>query len=73
MPRELVIDIVDTLNTSRSTDAPWQSFVYGNSNHGFGLRGETLNLLADNSSNPEEVFAKEAAFLQAVRWFDTYL
>lgn len=73
MPRELVNDIVDTLNNSRATDAPYQSVVYGNSHHGFGLRGETLNLLADNSSNPEEVFAKESAFLQAVRWFDTYL
>lgn len=73
MPRDLVNDIVDTLNNSRATDAPYQSVVYGNSNHGFGLRGETLNLQADNSSNPEEVFAKESAFLQSVRWFDTYL
>ncbi|KAI7774671.1 hypothetical protein LA080_008019 [Diaporthe eres] len=73
MPRELVNDIVDTLNNSRATAAPYQSVVYGNSNHGLGLRGETLNLQADNSSNPEEVFAKESAFLQAVRWFDTYL
>lgn len=73
MPRDLVNDIVDTLNNSRTTAAPYQSVIYGNSNHGFGLRGETLNLQADNSSNPEEVFAKESAFLQAVRWFDTYL
>ncbi|KAG6354161.1 hypothetical protein INS49_004765 [Diaporthe citri] len=73
MPRDLVNDIVDTLNNSRATAAPYQSVVYGNRNHGFGLRGETLNLQADNSFNPEEVFAKESAFLQSVRWFDTYL
>ncbi|KAI3393316.1 hypothetical protein diail_4449 [Diaporthe ilicicola] len=73
MPRELVNAIVDTLKNSRATDAPYQTVVYGNSNHGFGLRGEILNLQADNSSDPEEVFAKETAFLQALRWFDTYL
>lgn len=39
--------------------------LYGSVAHGFGVRA--------NVSDPRGKFAKEQAFFQAVRWFDTWL
>lgn len=44
---------------------PYQITLYGGVEHGFSIRGDV--------SKPHIKFAKEAAFLQAVAWFDTWL
>ncbi|KAK0718511.1 dienelactone hydrolase, partial [Lasiosphaeria miniovina] len=44
---------------------PYQVALYSGTSHGFGVRA--------NVSNPIEKFAKESAYLQAVRWFDNFL
>lgn len=44
---------------------PYQMTLYSGVEHGFAVRGD-LN-------KPEIKFAKEAAFLQAVQWFDEFL
>jgi hypothetical protein len=43
---------------------PYQFTLYGGTSHGFGVRG--------NVSDPQEKFGKEAAFYQAVRWFNAW-
>lgn len=44
---------------------PYQMTLYSGVEHGFAVRGDI--------SKPDIKFAKEAAFLQAVQWFDEYL
>jgi dienelactone hydrolase len=44
---------------------PYQMVLYSGVEHGFAVRGD-LN-------KPEIKFAKEAAFIQAVQWFDEFL
>lgn len=46
------------------TGQPYQVSLYGGTSHGFAVRA--------NISNPVEKFGKEAAFVQATRWFDTW-
>jgi dienelactone hydrolase len=43
---------------------PYQLTLYGGTSHGFGVRA--------NISDPEQKFGKESAFLQAVRWFESW-
>jgi hypothetical protein len=43
----------------------YQMSLYGGTSHGFAVRA--------NVTDPEQKFAKETAFLQAVRWFDNWL
>lgn len=47
------------------TSEPYQVSLYSGTQHGFAVRA--------NLSNPVQKFAKEEAFLQAVRWFDHFL
>ncbi|KAF2664928.1 dienelactone hydrolase family protein [Microthyrium microscopicum] len=47
------------------SNIPFQISLYGSTAHGFGVRG--------NMTNKREKYAKEEAYLQAVRWFDTWL
>ncbi|KAL2133710.1 hypothetical protein VTI74DRAFT_1886 [Chaetomium olivicolor] len=47
-----------------NTTQPYQVNLYGGTSHGFGVRA--------NVSDPEQKFGKEAAFYQAVRWFDAW-
>ena len=47
-----------------STTQPYQVNLYGGTAHGFGTRA--------NISDPEQKFGKEAAFYQAVRWFNAW-
>ena len=49
----------------RSTGNPYQINLYSGVVHGFAVRGDT--------SKKIEKFAKEQAFLQAIRWFDSWL
>lgn len=44
---------------------PYESKVYGGTNHGFAVRGDP--------KDPRQVYAKEAAFAQATLWFDEHL
>jgi len=44
---------------------PFQMTVYGSVSHGFAVRG--------NVADKRIKYAKEEAYLQAVRWFDTWL
>lgn len=44
---------------------PYQLTLYSGVEHGFAVRADI--------SKPHVKFAKEAAFLQAVQWFDEYL
>ncbi|KAI8663534.1 DLH domain-containing protein [Fusarium keratoplasticum] len=46
------------------TPQPFQVNLYSGTQHGFGVRA--------NVSDPEQKFAKEAAFWQAVRWFGAW-
>ncbi|CAI6091796.1 unnamed protein product [Clonostachys chloroleuca] len=46
------------------TEQTYSISLYSGTMHGFGVRA--------NVSDPEQRFAKEAAFFQAVRWFDTW-
>jgi dienelactone hydrolase len=47
-----------------TTDQPWSLALYSNTPHGFGVRA--------NISIPQQKFGKEEAFVQAVRWFDSW-
>ncbi len=47
-----------------NTGQPYQVNLYGGTSHGFGVRA--------NVSDPEQKFGKEAAFYQAVRWFNAW-
>lgn len=49
----------------KDTKQPYQTTLYSGVEHGFACRG--------NTSTKVGKFAKEAAFLQAVNWFDTWL
>lgn len=44
--------------------SPYQVNLYSGVQHGFGVRA--------NVSDPVQKFAKESAFLQAVRWFNNF-
>ncbi|KAF2108652.1 dienelactone hydrolase [Lophiotrema nucula] len=46
-------------------DVPWQINLFSDVVHGFAVRSDI--------SKPREKFAKEAAFLQAVHWFDEHV
>lgn len=49
----------------KKTKQPYQISLYSGVEHGFACRGDTSTKVGK--------FAKEAAFLQAVNWFDTWL
>lgn len=49
----------------RNRTQPYQISLYGGTSHGFGVRA--------NLSDPRQKYAKEEAYLQAVRFFDTFL
>lgn len=49
----------------QETGVPYQITLYSGVAHGFGVRGDPKNKTTR--------YAKEAAFLQAVQWFDEYL
>ncbi|WPH00443.1 Hypothetical protein R9X50_00327200 [Acrodontium crateriforme] len=49
----------------KNMDIPYQITIYSDVVHGFAVRGDP--------SKPREKFAKEAAFLQHVQWFDEYV
>ncbi|KLU84473.1 hypothetical protein MAPG_03515 [Magnaporthiopsis poae ATCC 64411] len=70
LPRISCVDVVGTVGragpaTVAAADVPSCLALYSGVAHGFGVR---VNL-----SDPEAGFAKEAAFAQAVRWFDYWL
>lgn len=44
--------------------SPYQTSLYSGVPHGFGVRV--------NNTDPVQVWAKDSAFLQAVRWFSTF-
>lgn len=44
--------------------SPYQLNLYSGVSHGFGVR--------INTTDPVQVFAKDTAFLQAVRWFRSF-
>lgn len=48
----------------REAGSAYQVSLYSGTAHGFAVRA--------NISDPQEKFGKESAFLQAVRWFDTW-
>lgn len=48
----------------QATTQEYQVSLYGGTDHGFGVRA--------NISDPRQKFGKEAAFYQAVRWFDAW-
>ncbi|KAI0150487.1 dienelactone hydrolase [Xylariaceae sp. FL1272] len=48
-----------------NTTQPYTMSLYGGTSHGFGVSA--------NISDPRQKFGKEEAFLQAVKWFDTWL
>lgn len=49
----------------QGTNKPYQVSLYSGTAHGFGVRADI--------TDPEQKFAKEEAFLQAVRWFDNFV
>ena len=49
----------------KNTKLPFQINLYSGVEHGFAVRGDV--------TNKAQKFAKEAAFYQAVSWFDTWL
>ncbi|KAL8347897.1 hypothetical protein RB598_001297 [Gaeumannomyces tritici] len=49
----------------QQADIPFQVSLYSGTSHGFGVRA--------NVSDPQQKFAKEAAFFQAVRWFNAWM
>jgi len=51
--------------TLKKLGVPYQISLYGSVSHGFGVRA--------NVSDKRAKFAKEEAYLQAVRWFDTWV
>lgn len=48
----------------REAGSAYQVSLYSGTAHGFAVRA--------NVSDPQDKFGKESAFLQAVRWFDTW-
>lgn len=48
----------------KATGKAYSVALYGGTQHGFGVRA--------NVSDPRQKFAKEEAFFQAVRWFDSW-
>lgn len=63
----------DLLNATRrseieallgKTQQPFQVDLYSGTKHGFGVQADV--------SDPEQKFAKEEAFWQAVRWFGAW-
>jgi dienelactone hydrolase len=54
-----------TESTLAKIKVPYQTSLYGSVSHGFGVRG--------NMSDKRARYAKEEAYLQAVRWLDTWL
>jgi hypothetical protein len=48
-----------------NTTQTYQVSLYSGTFHGFGVRV--------NVSDPVQKFGKESAFIQAVRWFDTWI
>lgn len=48
-----------------NTTQAYQVALYSGTSHGFGVRA--------NTSDPVQKFGKEAAFVQAVRWFDAWV
>ena len=55
----------ETEDILKEHDIPYQISLYSDVEHGFAVRGDP--------SKPRAKFAKEAAFLQHVQWFDEYL
>jgi dienelactone hydrolase len=55
----------ETEEILQDKDEPWQMSLFSHVGHGFAVRG--------NMSSKVCRFAKEAAFYQAVSWFDTWL
>jgi hypothetical protein len=51
--------------TLKKLGIPYQISLYGSVSHGFGVRA--------NVSDKRAKFAKEEAYLQAVRWMDTWV
>lgn len=51
--------------TFNETGITWQSTIYSGTGHGFAVRA--------NISDPQQLFAQESAYLQAVRWLDTWI
>lgn len=49
----------------RELSVPYQMFLYSDTEHGFGVKGDLSNAI--------QKFAKEQAFLQAVQWFDYFV
>jgi dienelactone hydrolase len=48
----------------QATGEPYSVALYGGTQHGFGVRADV--------SDPKQKFAKEEAFFQAVRFFDSW-
>lgn len=61
MPASLRADLEGLL---LNVSSPYQVSLYSGVMHGFGVR--------INVSDPVQVWAKESAFLQAVRWFNNF-
>lgn len=55
----------ETEDILKDMSIPYQMSLYSDVEHGFAVRGDP--------SKPREKFAKEAAFFQAVQWFDEFL
>ena len=55
----------ETEDLLQKHDIPYQISLYGDVEHGFAVRADM--------SNKRAKFAKEAAFLQFVQWFDEYV
>ena len=55
----------ETETILKDIKAQYQLSLYSGVEHGFAVRADI--------SKPHAKFAKEAAFLQAVQWFDEYL
>ncbi|KAK4153580.1 protein AIM2 [Chaetomidium leptoderma] len=53
------------LETAKQRQQPYQVVLYSGTQHGFAVRADV--------SDPQQKYAKEEAFLQAVRWFDRFL
>lgn len=54
----------ETEDILREQDIPYQICLYSDCQHGFAVRGDP--------ANPRVKFAKEAAFLQHVQWFNEF-
>jgi len=51
--------------TFNETGITWQATLYSGTGHGFAVRA--------NTSDPQQLFAQESAYLQAVRWLDSWI